>query len=262
MAGIMGIGSMLTGCTGPRIQVSQMEDLRLTEDSAGGDRRAEAHGGKAAKEEATPGSGGSGDKSLAETFGPAESGKKAPGGQGADAEQGSDQASLAIYICGAVSRPGVYALPQGARIYQAIEAAGGFSREADTEWLNQAELVTDGEKITVPSRQETSELAAGRQTGGAVLSAQAGSAGGSISGPESGTPGQDTGSFGQAGDLVNLNTASKEELMTLPGIGEAKADSIIRYREENGAFASPEDLMQVSGIKNGLFSKISNRICV
>ena len=65
-----------------------------------------------------------------------------------------------------------------------------------------------------------------------------------------------------AGGLVNLNTASKEQLMTLPGIGEAKADAIIRYRTETGLFASTEDVMNISGIKNSVFNRIKDRITV
>lgn len=145
---------------------------------------------------------------------------------------------IAVYVRGAVKKPGVYYLPDGSRIYQAIEKAGGFTEEADTQWLNQAELLTDGEMLTVVTMEETSEM----EEAAVPAAVSAGSAGQT--------------------SLVNLNSASKEELMSLPGIGESKADSIIRYREENGPFASPEDVMNISGIKTSVYSKIKDRITV
>ena len=130
--------------------------------------------------------------------------------------------SIAVYVCGAVNCPGVYELSASARVYQAVEAAGGFRDDADQEWVNQAQFLQDGGKIRIYTRLETDQM---RQEGleeGSVL-------------PE----GQDA-QTEQAGESpVNLNTATREELMTLPGIGEAKADAVIAYREENGGFFPP-----------------------
>ena len=153
--------------------------------------------------------------------------------------------SIAVYVCGAVNCPGVYELSASARVYQAVEAAGGFRDDADQEWVNQAQFLQDGGKIRIYTRLETDQM---RQEGleeGSVL-------------PE----GQDA-QTEQAGESpVNLNTATREELMTLPGIGEAKADAVIAYREKNGGFSSPEEIMNISGIKEAVFSQIKDRITV
>ena len=126
--------------------------------------------------------------------------------------------------------PGVYELPEGSRIVDAVEAAGGMTEAASGTWLNLAEPVSDGQKIEVPSETEASELEKEQQE------AQSG--------------------------LVNLNTASAEELMTLTGIGESKAEAILSYREEHGGFEKPEELMEIPGIKEGVFEKIRDQVTV
>jgi competence protein ComEA len=189
---------------------------------------------------------------------------------------------IVVYVRGAVNRPGVYQLEEDARIFRAIEAAGGFRGDADTEWLNQAQLLFDGAMLTVPTLDETVIL---RQNGegdgsGALISGnsgltdsqgmaigiQQGNTGSAASRqvPEKNTTGgsSSTGSRSGGEARVNLNIAQREELMTLPGIGESKADSIIRYREEHGAFTSPEEIMNISGIKSAVYSKIRDRITV
>ncbi|MFR6392430.1 MAG: helix-hairpin-helix domain-containing protein [Roseburia sp.] len=123
---------------------------------------------------------------------------------------------------------------KGARVCDVLELAGGLKDAAAKEALNQAEPVVDGQMIKVPD-QETYLL---QQTGSADSAAE----------PEDGR--------------INLNTASKEQLMTLSGIGESKAETIISYREKNGAFQTIEDLMNIPGIKNGVFEKIKDNIRV
>lgn len=223
----------LSGCSaGQRIEVTRLEDLdRLQTDEN-------------SPVEGRPGA------ELAETAdqgGQDGSGRKVP------------ENRIAVYVRGAVSKPGVYYLDEGARVYQAIEAAGGFAPDADTEWLNQAEALKDGQMLTVNTLQETSEM---EKEGRSAYPAETGTGiSQSAEKAGSGSPSSAAGN-GAAGGLVNLNTADKDELMTLPGIGESKAESIIRYREENGAFASPEDVMNISGIKEAVFSKIKDRIYV
>ena len=142
-------------------------------------------------------------------------------------EEGTeDTAYIFVYVCGAVNREGVYELPRGSRIYQAIEAAGGFREDAEAREVNQAEVLEDEERIYVPVIGEEVQM--------------------------------DSEKDGK----ININKASKEELMTLPGVGESRADSIIRYREEVGLFQAIEDIMQVSGIKEGLFNKIKELITI
>ena len=141
------------------------------------------------------------------------------------------QEAIYVHVCGEVVNPGVYRLHTGSRIYEALEAAGGLSDEASAEALNQAEQIEDGQQIYVPSREEKEQQ---------ILENQSAD-------PE-------------AEGKVNLNTASKEQLKTLNGIGEAKATAIIQYREEHGGFQKIEELMEVEGIKEGTFQKIMDQI--
>ena len=159
---------------------------------------------------------------------------------------------LVVHICGAVQNPGVYELPEGSRIYQVIEAAGGFLDEAQQDYLNQAESIRDGSRIYVPTKEEAMEALEkeGQSfiTESSVLYESDGEA----------TDGNETNRDG----LVNINTASESELCTLAGIGSSKAKSIIAYRTENGNFHKIEDIMNVEGIKDGLFQKIRDSITV
>lgn len=152
----------------------------------------------------------------------------------------AEQGMVSVYICGAVNEPGVYELPEASRIYQAIEKAGGMTEEAMETYLNLAEQVEDGQKIYVPTKEE-------------VESGEVENIGVSIS-----TTQESEGGSGK----VNINAASKEELMTLTGIGEAKAESIIEYRETVGAFSEPEDIQNITGIKDGVYSNIEDEIIV
>lgn len=181
---------------------------------------------------------------MTEVFSP----RPAPEPEPSEPESGAE-GKIAVYVCGAVNRPAVYRLPADARVVDALEAAEGFSRDADTEWLNQARPLTDGEMLRVYTLAETYAL---RQGG-----AEAGERGtADLSPAAAGADGADS------GGRVNLNTASKEQLMTLPGIGEARADAILRRREESGPFTSCEDVMQVGGIKKSIYEKIRDRITV
>ncbi|WP_349669846.1 helix-hairpin-helix domain-containing protein [Lacrimispora sp.] len=141
-----------------------------------------------------------------------------------------------VHICGEVAAPGVYELEEGSRIFQAVAVAGGFTENAAADSLNMAESVKDGMKIQVPNQEEAQKLL----NEGADFS----------------------GSFQEGRRKVNLNTAKKDELMTLRGVGEAKADDIIRYRESHGGFQKIEDIMKISGIKEAAFQKIKDDITV
>lgn len=153
----------------------------------------------------------------------------------------SSAAEVYVDVDGAVVRPGVYRLKDGARVSQAIDAAGGLTAEADVTGLNRASKVADGQKIYVPTVGEQQAAAA---VGGAESSAAT-------------TPGA-----GSSSGLVNINTASAAELQTLSGIGPSMAQSIIDERTQNGAFASVDDLMRVSGIGEKKLAKIKDCICV
>lgn len=162
-----------------------------------------------------------------------------------DTAQTLKEEILVVHICGAVNAPGVYELPVGSRIYQAVLAAGGFCEEADRDFLNQAQMIGDGSRIYVPTKEEAS--LADKDSQEFIT--------GSAEGPVEGESITNSG-------LVNINTASREELCNLSGIGSGKAESIINYRMENGNFHTIEEIMNVEGIKDGLFQKIKDKITV
>ena len=144
-----------------------------------------------------------------------------------------------VYICGEVINPGVYELSENSRIYEAVEAAGGFTENASEESINLASKVSDGMQIMIFNKEEAALSVNNTDRNGNSWQAGSKNAG-----------------------RVNLNTASKEELMTLKGIGESKAEDIIRYREKNGKFQKIEDIMKISGIKEAGFEKIRDDITV
>lgn len=143
--------------------------------------------------------------------------------------------AICVYVCGEVHNPGVYELKEGDRIFHLIEAAGGLKEEADEKMLNQAKPLKDGEQITVYSRQET-----------AANETLTGKEGSSFSSGE--------------GKKIDINTADEETLMQISGVGSQRAKAIIKYRQDNGGFSSIEDIMQVEGIKKGMFEKIKEQI--
>lgn len=144
--------------------------------------------------------------------------------------EASTEHELYVFVCGQVRNPGVYCVPAGSRICDAISAAGGCLETADDCVVNQAERLQDGDKVYIPGVGEALDI------------------------PEEETKVQD--------GLIHLNRATKEELMTLPGIGESKAQQILAYREEHGGFSSIEELMNISGIKEGVFHSIEDYITV
>lgn len=156
-------------------------------------------------------------------------------------EKSEERSCVYVYMCGRVNQPGVYRLAEGSRICDGIEAAGGMSGDAASDYMNLAALLEDGERVYIPSEEEAKEFLA---AGGGIASMQD----------------NQTKSGSDSSGKVNINSAGKEELMTLSGIGASKAEAIIRYRESNGRFDSIEELMQVEGIKEGTFEKIKNDI--
>ena len=158
---------------------------------------------------------------------------------------------ICVYVCGEVCVPGVYMLPEGARICDAVEAAGGLTQEASRDYWNLAERLVDGAMISVPTEAEAKER----------LGAGAGQGASEMTGQKTLSDGEDVAASSDD-SRVNLNTATVEELMTIPGIGEAKAKAIVSYRQENGNFSSIEEIMNISGIKEGLFRQIKDYIMV
>ncbi|MDE6712975.1 MAG: helix-hairpin-helix domain-containing protein [Lachnospiraceae bacterium] len=147
------------------------------------------------------------------------------------------QEDIYVHICGAVQSPGVYALPEGSRLYEAVDAAGGFLPDACQDYCNLALTVSDGMQYQIPTEDEA------------------------LSGNLPEVMQENLSSYDNQG-LLNINLATAAELMSLPGIGQTRADAIITYREQHGAFACKEDIMQVTGIKDAVYEKIESYIIV
>ena len=137
----------------------------------------------------------------------------------------SFRTQIYVYVAGCVVNPGVYIMPEGSRVYDAINSAGGVTAEGDETRMNLVGIVRDGDRVVVPVSREYSEEPEGSGSG-----------------------------------RVNINQATAKELTAIPGIGEAKARAIISYRDKHGAFSRSEDIMKVSGIKEGTFEKIKDYI--
>ncbi|HKW45767.1 MAG TPA: helix-hairpin-helix domain-containing protein [Candidatus Eremiobacteraceae bacterium] len=174
----------------------------------------------------------------------------------ADPEPSQPSASpsgpLHVYVCGAVRKAGVYVMPAGSRVVDAIDKAGGASGNSDVEQLNLAEPLADGMKVEIPVK-------------GQMLTAPVESMGisrsDSLSGARGARGGRHSSSRGgshklSAGQTVNINTASESELAQLPGVGPSLARRIVEYRTANGPFQMPDDLQNVSGIGANKFAKM------
>lgn len=156
-------------------------------------------------------------------------------GASADAEDTGAAAELCVHVDGAVERPGVYSLPAGSRVVDAVEAAGGLAGDVRSSGVNLAQVLVDGQQVVIPGADDEVAPAAAAT---AV--------------PE----GRD------AGGPVNVNTAGVAELTTLDGIGEATAEKIIADREANGPFISIDDLKRVSGIGDKKLEAIRDDVCL
>lgn len=144
---------------------------------------------------------------------------------------------ICVYVCGAVEKPGVFRLPSGSRVFEAIAQAGGLREDAAFTAVNQAAVLEDGMQVTVPTQEEV----------------ESGAANGTWSPSENGETRE---------QKVNINTATAEELKTLPGIGDAKAADIIEYRQSTGGFQTIEEIKNISGIKDAVFERIKDKIVV
>ncbi len=145
---------------------------------------------------------------------------------------------ICVFVCGAVNAQGVYELPEGSRVIDAVEAAGGYTDEADRTYVNLAEYVYDTQRIEIPTEEEAQMLREYERSA------------------------ETDGESKQSDGRIDLNTADKQALMTLPGIGESKADRILEYRQTHGRFGSTEEVMNVSGIGSGVYEKIREYIKV
>jgi len=160
-----------------------------------------------------------------------------PSGQAVTLRPVPTEKPIVVQVTGAVPRPGVYALAQGSRVQDAISAAGGFLAEANKTGINLARALEDGEQLDIPYMEGSSPVILEAPTAVEII-------------PPS------------SAELININTASSAELDSLPGIGPTTAQKIIDYREQNGPFVSPEDIINVSGIGPGTYERIKDLITV
>lgn len=150
--------------------------------------------------------------------------------------------NIYVYILGEVKKPGVYTFSSKDRMVDVIKKAGGFTKKADKSSVNLAEPITDGAQIEIMKKSKKK-------------------AGSSMADSDLGFSGENS-SMAKVSDKVNINKASKEELLKLPGIGEAKANLILTYRETNGRFQAIEDIKKISGIKDHVYEQVRDLICV
>ena len=165
---------------------------------------------------------------------PAEASLPVEGGEQTQTAAGDKTAEhtamIYVDISGCVKEPGVYEVQEGTRVFQLIEEAGGLTENADIEGINRAEPLIDGQKIVIYAR--------------------------------SGDEAESAGSGERSDGRININTADSELLQEIPGVGPVTAEKIIQYREENGRFAAPEEIKNVSGIGEKTYEKLANFICV
>lgn len=153
----------------------------------------------------------------------------------------TEEQMICVHICGAVVRPDVYQVKVDARLIDLIDAAGGLISSAAGDYVNQALIVKDGQRIYIPTKDELNEMNASEY----------------MKGDQS-----NTNDSSDTFTKVNINSSDEIQLMTLPGIGQAKAKNIIEYRKKNGNFRAIGDLMNVPGIKEGLFNQVADLITV
>ena len=179
-----------------------------------------------------------------------------PGIALAPAAESPTPASIAVYVCGAINKTGVFRLTPGSRVVDAVNVAGGLAKDADDEAINLAQPLTDGMKVDVPKKgaPHVDDYASVDSRGGAPSSSHHSSRhrGSGRSGSHKLQPGQ----------TLNINMASEAELMQLPGVGPGLARRIVEYREANGPFATPDDLQNVSGVGPSKFAKMEEFIRV
>ena len=174
-----------------------------------------------------------------------------------DAAESGKRELLYVYVCGAVECPGVYAFEEGARVFDAIEAAGGLSADADGACVNQALKLSDQDQLyirTLEEKEQNTQKGENSCTGTSPEGSASGNGYGLL--PAEGSAGTEN----AADARININTASQKELTSLPGIGDTKAAAILADRTENGFYEAPEDLKRVSGIGDATFEKLKDRI--
>lgn len=231
---------LLGGCTRRDELTLELEQTQNVEQSGGAEPEFSAEGGDTAL---------NGAEQELESTDPVAADASGAEIQSREKEE-SQPEKIYIHVCGAVESPGVYELEQGQRVCDAVRMAGGFAGDADEDYVNQAERLSDGAKLVIPTREQS---AAEKERQTAELG---------LVEPETAETPQDSGETHGSGEKININTASESELCQIPGVGTTRAAAIVAYREAHGTFQKTEDIMKVSGIKEGTFEKIKDSIRV
>lgn len=150
----------------------------------------------------------------------------------------SNKNIIYVYICGAVNKPNVYKVKEGTRVFEVVKLAGGLTQDADANYINQSEVLKDEQYLYFPTKKEIKKEYTIANSAKQIQKTR------------------------EKIILINLNTATKEQLMELRGIGESKALDIINYREKNSGFKKIEEIMNIQGIKQAVFNKIKDFITV
>lgn len=156
-------------------------------------------------------------------------------------QDNNTQELIYVHLCGAVVNPDVYQLDSKSRLVDLIEMAGGLCEDAAGDYINQASIVKDGQRIYIPTKEELNDISVSDYLDGEKNNKEDNQ---------------------KPNEKLNINSANETELMALPGIGQAKAKSIIEYRNKNGSFSDITELMSIPGIKEGLFAQIENEITI
>ncbi len=288
---VSGVSLVLGGCT--RREQLVLETADMADESRGGEpgmsgrsSDGEAAGTDSGRGQEQPESGQQAGQGQAQTGigqqpGQGQSGtagdEAAKAGQyGSDAdgsaqtvggEQPADSTVIWVHVCGAVRKAGVYELPAGSRVFEAVQEAGGFAADADESYVNQAQRLSDGAKLVIPTVEQVEEAAGDSRTEagriGIVEQAGVQEAGYGVSAAGTGDSDGRTDPVSVSADgRININTAPEAQLCEIPGIGATRAAAIAAYRQEHGGFSSIEEIMNVSGIKEGTYAKIKDRITV
>lgn len=237
------------------------EDENLGGDvPAGGNRTAQAHTA-AGNGQDTAGPGTLGEETQGQ---PCVDNVQKPEQAQQQEEYSGGNATICVHVCGAVKNAGVYELPAGSRVFEAVREAGGFTAEADESYVNQAQQLADGAKLVIPTvEQVQNEAGDGRISTGQIGIVEQDTA---IQTNLYGVSAGKNDGYSEAGPSsdgkTNINTASEAQLCEIPGIGATRAAAIVAYREQSGGFNSIEDIMNVSGIKEGTYAKIKDKIKV
>ena len=273
---VSGVSLVLGGCT--RREQLVLETADMADESRGGelgmtgqvpDGEAAGTGPEWLQEQAAEQAGRGQTQSgsaLQAGQGQTQSGSGQQAGQGqTQPESGqltSDGTVIWVHVCGAVRKAGVYELPAGSRVYEAVQEAGGFAADADESYVNQAQRLSDGAKLVIPTVEQVEEAAGDSRTEAGQIGIVE-QAGYGVSDAGTGDGAGQTNPVSVAADgRININTATEAQLCEIPGIGATRAAAIAAYRQEHGGFSSIEEIMNVSGIKEGTYAKIKDRITV